>query len=82
MHVCRQTETATAITDALKPTGGSCREFLDEAARRGRHLAKPRTPGPVVWDEPALVIAGMTPGTVDLWRKRRAECENTGEAER
>ncbi len=64
-------ETETAITDALKPTGATCREFLDEAAETGRRLATSRTPLPVVWDEPALVIAGMAPGTVARWRERR-----------
>ena len=81
MHVYGRTETETAIGDALKPTGATCREFLDEAAGTGRRLAKPRTPLPVVWDEPALVIAGMAPGTVAHWRRRRAECENTTGAE-
>ena len=71
MHVYRKAETETAITDALKPAGATCREFLDEAAETGRRLATSRTPLPVVWDEPALVIAGMAPGTVARWRERR-----------
>ena len=71
MHVYRKAETETAITDALKPTGATCREFLDDAAETGRRLATSRAPLPVVWDEPALVIAGMAPGTVARWRERR-----------
>jgi hypothetical protein len=71
MHVYRKAETETAVTDALKPTGATCREFLDEAAETGRRLATSRTPLPVVWDEPALVIAGMAPGTLARWRERR-----------
>ena len=82
MHVYGQTETETAIRDALKPIDATCQEFLDEAARTGRRLAKPQTPLPVVWDEPALVIAGMAPGTVAHWRRRRAECENPAGTER
>ena len=71
MHVYRQAETETAITDALKATGSTCREFLDEAAETGQRLATPRTPLPVVWDEPTLVIAGIAAGTVVQWRQRR-----------
>ena len=82
MHVYGQTETETAISDALEATGASCREFLHEAAETGRRLANARTPLPVVWDEPALVIAGVAPGTVTRWRKRRAERENTAGAKR
>ena len=86
MQVHRQTEAERTIDRALEPEGGSCREFLDEAARRGRLLAKPDTPRPVVWNEPALVIAGIAPGTVALWRERRAEAEsaakNGGETKR
>ena len=70
MHVYRQAETETRITDALKPAGATCREFLDEATQIGRRLATSQTPLPVVWDEPALVIAGMAPGTVAGWRER------------
>ena len=71
MHVYRKAETETAISDGLKPTGTTCREFLDDAAETGRRLATARTPLPVVWDEPALVIAGIAPGTVARWRERR-----------
>ena len=73
MHVFRQAETETAITDALRATGSTCQEFLEEAAETGRRLATPQTPLPVVWDEPTLVIGGIAPGTVARWRKRRDE---------
>lgn len=79
MQVHRQTEAERTIDRALAPESGSCREFLDEAARRGRLLAKPDTPRPIVWNEPALVIAGIAPGTVALWRERRAEAESEAE---
>ena len=81
MHVYGQTKTETAISDALEATGASRREFLREAAETGRRTADAGTPPPVVWDEPALVIGGMAPGTVTRWRKRRAECGNTARAE-
>ena len=71
MHIYGQAETEAAITHALRASGSTCREFLDEAAETGRRLATPRTPLPVVWDEPALVIAGMAAGTVARWRERR-----------
>ena len=81
MHVYGQMETETAITDALKATGANCREFLREAAETGRLTTSAETPPPVIWDEPTLVIGGVAPGTVALWRKRRAECGNTERAE-
>ena len=81
MHVYGQTETETAISDALEATGASCQEFLREAAETGRLTAKAGTTPPVVWDEPALVIGGVAPGTVTRWRKRRAERGNTAGAE-
>ena len=71
MHVYRQAETETAITDALRATGSTCREFLDEAAKTGRHRATPDTLLPIVSDEPALVIGGLAPGTVARWEERR-----------
>ena len=71
MHVYGRAETEAAITDALRASGSTCREFLNEAAETGRRLATPRTPLPVVWDEPALVIAGIADGTVTRWRERR-----------
>lgn len=71
MHVYGQAETETAITNALRSSGSTCREFLNEAAETARRLATPQTPLPVVWDEPALVIAGISAGTVARWRHRR-----------
>lgn len=71
MHVYGQAETETAITDALRASGSTCREFLNEAAETARRLSTPQTPLPVVWDEPALVIAGISTGTVARWRHRR-----------
>ena len=82
MHVHPQREAEAAITDAIRPLGGTYREFLDVAVRNGRRLAKPHRPAPVVWNEPALIIAGIAPGTVALWRKRRNEAENTAETPR
>lgn len=76
MHVYGQSETETAITDALRASGSTCREFLNEAAETGRRLATPQTPLPVVWDEPALVIAGIAAGTVARWRQRRVDRNN------
>lgn len=72
MHVYGQAETESAITDALRGSDSTCRKFLNEAAETGRRLATPQTPVPVVWDEPALVIAGIAAGTVARWRERRA----------
>ena len=71
MHVYGRAETETAITNALRASGSTCREFLNEAAENAQRLATPQTPLPVVWDEPALVIAGISAGTVARWRHRR-----------
>ena len=73
MHIYQQAETETALTDALRATGSSPQEFLDAAAETGRPLATPGTPLPIVWDEPALVIGEIAPGTVARWRERRDE---------
>ena len=73
MHVYGEAETEAAIAGGLEGTGSTCREFLKEAAEAGGRLATPGIPPPVLWDEPALVIAGIAPGTVARWRKRRVE---------
>ena len=73
MHVYGEAETERAITSGLEAAGTTCREFLEEAAEAGRRLAMPEVPLPVVWDEPGLVIAGIAPGTVARWRRRRLE---------
>ena len=78
MHVYGEAETERAITSGLEAAGSTCREFLEEAAEAGRRLAAPEIPLPVVWDEPGLVIAGMAPGTVARWRRRRLESTDSG----
>ena len=78
MHVYGQAETEAVITSGLEAAGLRCQEFLKEAAEAGRHRATPEIPLPVLWDEPALVIAGMAPGTVALWRERRLESTDPG----
>ena len=80
MHVYPRPDTETAIAGALEGTGSTYREFLDEATEPGRRLAKPQTPLPLVWDEPALIISGMAPGTVARWRARRDNDNNPPEA--
>ena len=79
MHVYPRADTETAIAGALEGTGSTYREFLDEATETGRRLAKPQTPLPLVWDEPALIISGMAPGTVARWRARRDNDNNPPE---
>ena len=78
MRVYGEAETERAITSGLAAAGPTCREFLEEAAEAGRRLATPEVPLPVVWDEPGLVIAGIAPGTVARWRRRRLEDSNPG----
>ena len=78
MHVYGQAETEAVITSGLEGAGLRCQEFLEQAAEAGRHRAPPEIPLPVLWDEPALVIAGMAPGTVALWRERRLESTDPG----
>ena len=78
MHVYGDAETERAITSGLAAAGSMCRDFLEEAAEAGRRLATPEVPLPVVWDEPGLVIAGIAPGTVALWRRRRLEHTDPG----
>lgn len=80
MHVYGEAETEAAITRALDVSGSTCQEFLEEAADAGRRLAKPGLPPPVLWDEPTLVIAGIAPGTVAIWRRRRLEGTDRGGA--
>ena len=76
MHVYEQAETETALTDALRATNSTSQEFLNKAARAGRLLATPNTPLPIIWDEPALVIGGIPPGTVARWRERRDQANS------
>ena len=78
MHVYGEAETERAITSGLEAAGSTCRGFLEEAAEAGRRLATPEVPLPVVWDEPGLVIAGIAPGTVARWRRRRLENTDPG----
>ena len=78
MPVYGEAETERAITSGLEAVGSTCREFLEEAAEAGRRFATPEVPLPVVWDEPGLVIAGMAPGTVARWRRRRLENTDPG----
>ncbi len=78
MHLYDEAETERAITSGLEAAGSTCREFLEEAAEAGRRLATPKIPLPVVWDEPGLVIAGIAPGTVARWRRRRLEDTDPG----
>ena len=78
MCVYGEAEAERAITSGLEPAGSTCREFLEEAAEAGRRLAMPKLLPPVVWDEPALVIAGMAPGTVARGRRRRLENTDPG----
>ena len=78
MRVYGEAETERAITSGLEAAGSTCREFLEEAAEAGRRLAMPEVPLPVVWDEPGLVIAGIAPGTVARWRRRRLENTDPG----
>ncbi len=72
MYVYPDTVTRTAITRALQATNRTCDDFLREAAEIGRRAGKPGLPPPVIWDEPALVIAGVAPGTVKDWRDRQS----------
>ncbi len=78
MHVYGKAETERVITSGLEAAGSTCREFLEEAAEAGRRLATPEIPLPIVWDEPGLVIAGIAPGTVARWRRRRLEDTDPG----
>ena len=71
MYVYPEAETEAAITRGLETVGSTCRQFLETATEAGRRLATPRVPLPVLWDEPALVIGGMAPGTLRRWRQRQ-----------
>ena len=73
IHVYEPDETEAVITDALRATGSTCREFLDEATEAGGRRTQTKTPVPTIWDEPAFVIGGMAPGTVAHWRERRRQ---------
>ena len=71
MSVYLETTTRNAITRALRATNRTCDDFLRDAAQIGRPAGKLGLPPPVIWDEPALVIAGVAPGTVKDWRERQ-----------
>lgn len=73
MHVYAATETEAVMARALESAGTTYRRFLNDAADCGRRLQQPGTPPPVLWDEPAVVITGMAPGTIAEWRRRRLE---------
>ena len=78
MHVYGETETEATVTRGLQAADSTCQEFLNEAADIGRRLSTPDIPLPVLWDEPTLVIAGIAPGTIARWRKRRLERTSPG----
>lgn len=78
MYVYAQAEAEAAITRGLEAAGSTCRQFLAAAAEAGRRLETPRVPLPVLWDEPALVIGGMAPGTLRRWRQRQLEGTHPG----
>lgn len=78
MYVYAQAETEAAVTRGLEAVGSTCRQFLEAAAEAARRLATPNVPPPVLWDEPALVIGGMAPGTLRRWRQRQLEGTHPG----
>ena len=71
MHVYGEAETRHAVNEALRATGSTCEQFLEDATNTGRHRGQREAPPPTVWDEPALVIGGVAPGTLADWREHR-----------